>query len=158
MSGALLLISCTNSSSNSNHILSKGDSDFWNVIELNGGIGIVEMLFRCNILALVGGGKSAKWPNNKVMLWDDHQLKCIGELSFGGEVKAVKLRKDKVVVVLQMKIYVYNFADLTLIDCLDTCNNPQGLCALNPDTNVAVLAIPHTEKGHVKVRNFSVDK
>lgn len=57
-----------------------------------------------------------------------------------------------------MKIYVYNFADLTLIDCLDTCNNPQGLCALNPDTNVAVLAIPHTEKGHVKVRNFSQDK
>jgi hypothetical protein len=56
-----------------------------------------------------------------------------------------------------MKIYVYNFSDLTLIDCLDTCYNPYGLCALNPDStgSLAVLAIPYTDKGKVKVRTFS---
>lgn len=54
-------------------------------------------------------------------------------------------------VVLESRVYVYNFADLRLIDAIDTCSNPKGLCALNPETRNAVLATPASQKGYVRV-------
>ncbi len=112
------------------------------------------MLFRCNILAIVGGGSHPKYPTNKVMLWDDHQLKCIGELTFKEPVVAVKLRRDKVIVVLEKRIYVYNFSDLQLIDAIETCSNPQGLCSVSYENEQTVLACPDKEKGRVRVNIY----
>jgi len=124
----------------------------------NGGIGYVEMLFRCNILALVGGGSNPRYPPNKVMIWDDHQNRCIGELSFRSEVKAVKLRRDRVVVVLEHKIYVYDFSHLKLLDHIETIANPRGLCALCPDPQNTVLVCPGLQKGHLRVELYDIKR
>jgi len=123
-----------------------------------GGIGIVEMLFRCNLLALVGGGRSPRYPPNKVMIWDDHQNRCIGELSFRSEVKAVKLRRDRVVVALATKVYVYRFSDLKLLDQISTQVNARGLVALCPSPAHNVLACPGVNRGHVRVELYDSRK
>ena len=122
--------------------------------DFDGGIGIVEMLFRCNILALVGGGSHPKYPPNKVMLWDDHQQKWIGELAFKDNVKAVRLRKDKVVVVLETRIYVYNFSDLKLIDAIETIENPKGLCSISYAPEKTYLAWLEKAKGRIRVNIY----
>lgn len=121
-----------------------------------GGIGIVEMLFRSNILALVGGGKNPQYPPNKVMIWDDHQSRCIGELTFRSEVRAVKLRRDRIVVVLEHKIYVYKFQDLKLLHQIETLANPKGLCVLSHASNSCVLACPGLHRGQVRVEHYGL--
>jgi WD repeat-containing protein 45 len=124
----------------------------------DGGVGVVEMLFRCNILALVGGGDSPHYPPNKVMIWDDHQSRCIGELSFRSRVRGVRLRRDRIVVVLENKIFVYNFADLKLVHQLDTAPNPKGLCAVSQQPGSIVLVCPAAQKGQIRVEHYGAKK
>ena len=58
-------------------------------------------------------------------------------------------------VVLESRVYVYNFADLRLIDAIDTITNPKGLCALNPDGKNSVLVTPAAQKGFVRVALYA---
>jgi WD40 repeat protein len=123
-----------------------------------GPIACVEMLFRCNIVALVGGARNARFPPNKVMIWDDNVNRCIGELSFRSDVKAVKMRRDRIVVVLERKVYVYNFANLKLMDHIETVANPQGICGVSNESSNAVLACPGLQQGHVRVELYDFKK
>eukprot|EP00607_Mallomonas_marina_P008093 CAMPEP_0182419970 /NCGR_PEP_ID=MMETSP1167-20130531/4400_1 /TAXON_ID=2988 /ORGANISM="Mallomonas Sp, Strain CCMP3275" /LENGTH=359 /DNA_ID=CAMNT_0024595257 /DNA_START=346 /DNA_END=1425 /DNA_ORIENTATION=- len=92
------------------------------------------------------------------MIWDDHQNRCIGELMFKSEVKAVRLRRDRVVVVLQNKVYVYRFSDLKLLDQINTTPNARGLVCLSPDAAHTVLACPGLAKGSIRVELYDIKK
>ncbi|CAG9319613.1 unnamed protein product [Blepharisma stoltei] len=123
-----------------------------------GGFGIVELLYRSNIVALVGGGKSPRYPPNKVIIWDDHQMRPTGELCFRTEVKGVKLRRDRAVVLLENKIYVYSMQDLKIRDHILTAPNPKGVCALSSDNDRIILATPDREKGKIRISNYTEDR
>ncbi|KAK1264445.1 Autophagy-related protein 18c [Acorus gramineus] len=122
----------------------------------SGGFGIIEMLFRSNVLALVGGRANPLYPPNKVMIWDDHQSRCVGEFSFRSDVRGVKLRRDQIVVVLEHKIYVYNLTDLKLLHQIETVANLRGLCCLSHCVSTSVLACPGLRKGQVRVEHFGL--
>jgi WD40 repeat protein len=94
------------------------------------GLGFVAMLFRSNILALVGGGRNPRFQPHKVVLWDDRQPRPIAELSFRTSVKSVKMQREFIAVAIETKVYLYRFHDLHLIDHLETASNPRGLLSL----------------------------
>ena len=66
-----------------------------------GGVKIAEMLFRCNYVALVCENKPTE-----VKIWDDAKKRFVITLDAGSDVKAIKLRRDRIVVVLENLIKV----------------------------------------------------
>jgi WD repeat-containing protein 45 len=126
--------------------------------ELSGGVGLVEMLFRCNLMVLVGGGPSPVAPSHRVLIHDDHVNKPIGELSFRQVVLSVRLRKDAIAVALRDRVYVYHLADLSLRDKLYTADNPHGLLCVSTQIQDMVVACPSVTTGHVRVELYGQRK
>lgn len=120
------------------------------------GIGIVEMLFRSNCYALVGGGDDPQYPPNKVIIWDDHLGRSVHVLTLRSDVLAVKLKQDRIVVVLKYSILIYSFTNLKLIHEIDTSANPRGLCCLSHNLEYSVLICPGMRRGQIRIEHFGL--
>ena len=111
------------------------------------------MMYKTNIIVLVFSKQ-----RNKVVIWDDHEKKNRTEITFNqnSEIKNIKLRKDMLVVVLDDKIFVFNFETLKLIEQIETCHNPLGLCGLSTAEKPIQKTIVclHTDKGGLKVLTY----
>lgn len=119
--------------------------------KIEGGISHIEMLYVTNLFAFVGSGKNPLYPSNKVIIWDEHRQKNIAELIFRSIVRNVKLKRDKIYVVLDNKVKLYNFTDLKLLEEIDTCENATGLFGVAGDQTTNIYTYPSTDIGTVTV-------
>lgn len=122
------------------------------------GIGIVEQLTKSNIVFLVGGGSNPKFPPNQVIIWDDFNNKRLTELEFPTEVKAVRCRHKKIMVILYDKVMIYQFDDLSLLAQYDTYFNPKGLGDLRGDFHQSILTIPGNKPGDMRMEIMEIKK
>ncbi|XP_063722296.1 WD repeat domain phosphoinositide-interacting protein 3-like [Symsagittifera roscoffensis] len=124
---------------------------FWK----DGGVGCAEMLFRCSHLALVGGGVPARYPVNKVVIWNGATQSELFEMQFESLVKNVRLRKDRIVVVLETLIKVYTF-DLNPLEQerFESCLNPHGLCAVCAVEANPIIAYPGPKVGQLAIASL----
>ena len=74
----------------------------------------------------------SRYPVNKVVIWNGANQSELFEMEFSSKVKSVRLRKDRIVVVLETLIKVFSF-DLNPLEQerFESCLNPLGLCAVS---------------------------
>ncbi|KRX44416.1 WD repeat domain phosphoinositide-interacting protein 3, partial [Trichinella sp. T8] len=120
--------------------------DFFN------GIGHVAMLYKYNYLGLVGGGLNPQFPTNEVVIWDDLERDVVIRISdLPSRVCGVRLRRDRIVVILEQMIKVYPFSvELELLVEFETAPNSNGLCCLMGHADRALMAFPAKQPGVVR--------
>jgi WD40 repeat protein len=119
------------------------------------GVGIVKMMYRYNIAALVGGGKHPLAPPNKCLIWDDQKKKIISELEYVNCVTAIEMTRNTFVVATDDTIRVYNFENVLQEICkFKTGPNSMGLCELSLNDQRPLVLCKTKKKGQVALLDY----
>ncbi|GER47304.1 autophagy-related protein [Striga asiatica] len=119
-----------------------------------GAFNIVEMLYRSNLLAIVGAGEQPSLSPRRLCLFNTISGAAIRELNFLTSILAVRVNRKRLIVLLKEQTYIYDVNTLEVKRIIDTVPNLQGLCAFSANMDNPYVALPaSTEKGSVLVYN-----
>lgn len=117
-------------------------------VELDGGVGIMKMHEKTNIIIIVGGGDTPFKSKDTVMLWDQSKKQGIMEVDMREPIKNALIVKEKIITVVEKKICIFDWAG-TLLSTKTTYSNDKGLCVISKDLEVVVTL--GTKKGEIAV-------
>ncbi|XP_062512610.1 WD repeat domain phosphoinositide-interacting protein 4-like [Corticium candelabrum] len=120
-----------------------------------GSVSRVEMLHRTNIIAFIGGGQAPKFGNKQVLVWDDVKKKVVLQFTFEAPVKSVRLTLDRLVAVLEHKLYIYSFPNSPrLLKTIDRVGNTLGLCEISMSHSKQLMAFPGFQPGQLEIMDL----
>jgi WD40 repeat protein len=118
------------------------------------GIGIAEIYYTSNLIALVGGGDDPMYSTNKLVIWDDYQGKKICDIDAEHRILGVNLNKECFAIVCQNSIKLYQFQDMKFLTKIETYDNPNGVCALSTNEQTSIIVTPGLKPGYVNVTDY----
>ena len=116
------------------------------------------MLYQTNIFAIVGGGKNPKFSPIKVILWDDNEGKILNEFRLKSNIINVKIKKDKIFIICEQEINIYNMDKYNLIETIETCINIKGVFGINSNVFNSIIAYPINPIGYIRIKNYKNSK
>ncbi|CAH8627867.1 unnamed protein product [Schistosoma rodhaini] len=116
------------------------------------GVGYMEMLFRTNLLGILGGGNHSRLPSNVACLWDGIKQQFVLEITCATDVRGIRLRHDRIIIILVNAVKVYTFSPSPqLIFESNTCSNPSGLCYVCQSVDNPLVVFPGRRPGVVSL-------
>ncbi|QPG73523.1 hypothetical protein FOA43_000834 [Brettanomyces nanus] len=108
----------------------------------DGSFEIVEMLFTSSLLALVGTGEQDALSPRRLRVINTKRQTTICELTFPNTILAVKMNRERLIVLLETTIYIYDINNMRLLHTVEIPANSSGLVALSASTDHNYLAYP----------------
>ncbi|GFR50725.1 hypothetical protein Agub_g12982, partial [Astrephomene gubernaculifera] len=124
-----------------------------------GAVSIVEMLFCTSLVGYVGAGEQPALTPRKLTIMNTSASRTIQELSYPTSVLAVRMNRQRLVVVTAKRAHVYGMHNLACLRVIDTEDSPAGgCCALTACHEPNLLALPASaSSGAVRIYDLAQD-
>ena len=119
---------------------------------------MVKMLNKTNIFVILGSSKNPNLNKREILLWDDKNGKEIYKFLIKKEVLNLELTSEKIIVVCENIIYIFNAKSFQLVDIIKTGPNPKGLIATSYiERNILVYPSADPEYGKLTIKNYDAN-